>query len=181
MDSKSAKTVTESFTLPETEQVILRELGLKYPNIHPALKKSEAIRVGLNVFSKLTEGQIESILVKQLGRLVVGRPSSDGNMIKGPRRINDRQWASVRRLVESKADDGSHTRDILNGVLFAFATMPVETELPKTLPNYTICMRELEKWKASGMWPKICSKLIERADADERGRIAPALVMTLVV
>lgn len=179
MDSKSAKTVTESFTLPETEQVILRELGLKYPNIHPALKKSEAIRVGLNVFSGLTEGQIESILEKQLGRLVVGRPSSDGT--KGPTRINNRQWASVRRLVESKANDGSRTRDILNGVLFAFATMPVETELPKTLPDYTICMRELEKWKASGMWPKICSKLIERSDADERGRIAPALVMTLVV
>jgi hypothetical protein len=180
MDSKSAKTVTESFTLPETEQVILRELGIKYPNIQPALKKSEAIRVGLTVFAGLTERRIESILVKELGRLVVGRPASDGTLNRGSARLNEKQWESVRRLIKPKTEDGSSTRDILNGLLFAFATVPAQTKLPKTLPDYSKCMGQLKKWKASGRWPKICSKLIECADPDERAKISPALVTTLV-
>ena len=128
---------------------------------------------------EMSEKKIESILVKRLGRLVVGRPTGKQNARKKPLVINDQQWKSVSRLIP-KSNDQINTRDVLNGVLFAFEGKRVPKRLPKSLPDCETCVRELERWKKAGVWPTICSKLLEFSSVEHRARTAEALIVTLL-
>jgi hypothetical protein len=72
-EDKKAKLIRDSFTLPESDYATIKQLKERCLTAGIEVKKSEIVRVALNILAKQTEQKLISA-VKALPRIKTGRP-----------------------------------------------------------------------------------------------------------
>lgn len=72
-DDKKEKLIRDSFTLPESDYATIKQLKERCLKAGIEVKKSEIVRVALNVLDKQTDQKLISA-VKALPRIKTGRP-----------------------------------------------------------------------------------------------------------